>query len=350
MNAPRPTSLAMALLCALACGCSAMFASFDWGGDEPKDFALAVSSGDTERAYQLLCPSTRFGIPYAAFRTAVEANPFLISAAGVSIDKYESGGGLAVIKKGWISSNAGVADAQFHLSKVDSAWCLTGVTIGGTPVLPAAGIASSAGAAGANAPDRAKIPASLQNDAYRLFGLSNPATRRYTFSIGGAPGAPGIQRSDLLSIESDSARFRIVRGGSLGAIGSLDVLLDASGIHLTGSSQGTLQGPTLLMPGHVEPGTTWQSDYTETPSSGGPATHYSGNNVAEARETIRTPAGEFDALRVSSTATIESGDSRGTIRTRAWYAEGIGSVRAESDSDIGGETTHLVTELVDKGS
>ena len=58
----------------LAASCAPLVASFDLGGNEPKTFALAVSGGEPQRAYDLLCPALRFGIPFAAFRDAVDAD------------------------------------------------------------------------------------------------------------------------------------------------------------------------------------------------------------------------------------------------------------------------------------
>ena len=222
----------MALAALLASGCAPLVASFDFGGDEPQRFALAVAGGDPRGAYDLLCPATRFGIPYEAFRSAVEANPYLLSATGVGIDSYHSLGGAAVVKKGWIESGSGVADAQFHVSKQGEAWCVTGVVIGGTPALPVPGTSGPAESGGASSPATgiealarlAGLPAALRNDAFRAYGLSNPATRRYLLRRSDDdPGQSGSQRAELVSVDGDVARFRIVRSGALGAIGSLEV-------------------------------------------------------------------------------------------------------------------------------
>jgi len=335
----------------LAGACSAIVAGLDLGGDLPERFVGAVAGGQVDAAYALLCPSTRFGIPPDAFRRALDANPVLLAATDVTIQRYESGGGLAAVQKGWIAGSAGAADAQFHLSKIDATWCLTGIEIGGTPALPVPGTATageSARDAGA-AVDRARLPAALRNDAYRLYGLSSGGTRRYRMSDGSGAGAVGSQRSELLAIDGGSARFRIVRTGALAALGSLEVVLDADGVHLVGSSNGALAAPALVMPARLAAGTTWRSEYVETPPGGTPV-RYGGNDVVDGPERVRTPAGEFDAVRVSTTASVESGSDRATLRLRAWYVADIGSVRVESESTpTQGEPSRIVVELESAG-
>jgi len=342
----RRLLLATALV--VATGCGPLVASLDLGADEAETFALAVAGGEPRRAYDMLCPPLRFGIPFETFRPAVEANPFLIGATGVSIDTYRSGGGLAMVQSGWIASTSGVAAAAFYLSKLDQAWCLTGVEIGGTPVLPAPGTpAAGAGAArdgaAATTPDRAQLAPALRNDAYRAYGLANPATRRYRMTSGDETAA-GTQRADLLEASPTAARFRVLRGGALAALGSLEVSLEPDGIHLIGSAQSGATERTLILPARLDPGSTWQSEHTA-----GGQTRVHATDVVEGSESVTVPAGTFDAIRVVSNATLESGATRGTVHTVVWYALDVGSVRTESATTIDGTTARVVVELVERG-
>ena len=345
MRGPLTALLGAAAL--VAAGCAPLVASFDFGGDEARTFVTSISAGETQRAYDLLCPSTRFAIPYESFRSAVEQNPFLLAATDVSINKYESGGGLAVVQKGWLESTSGVTAATFYLSKIDQAWCLTGIEIGGTPALPAPGAAAPVAAAATASADRARLAVPLRNEAYRAYGLSNPATRRYRMTAGDESNV-GIQRAELLEVGPTAARFRIVRGGGIAAIGSLEVALEADGIHLVASSQGSVKDRTLILPAQLDTGTTWQSEYRIGPEGAG--THYRGTDVVEGRETVSTPAGTFDAIRIVSNASVESAGTRATVRTVVWYALDVGSVRTESETTVeGGTATKVVVELIDRG-
>ena len=330
-------------------GCSPLVASLDLGGDVPEGFVGAISGGETRRAWDLICPALRFGMPFETFRGAVEANPFLLSATGVTINEYRSGGGLAVVQRGWLESTSGVTAAGFYLSKVGGTWCLTGVEVGGTPALPAPGARAGGAAAAAGAPagDRAQLAPALRNDAYRAYGLANPATRRYRMTSGGAAPVVGTQRADLLETAPTSARFRIVRGGGLAVLGSLEVALEADGIHLVASSQGAVQERTLILPAKLERGTTWPSGYEIGSDAAG--TRYRATDVVEGRESLATPAGTFDAIRILSNATVESGATHATVRTVVWYALDVGSVRTESETSVDGETTRVVVELLDDG-
>lgn len=345
----RPDSLlrgcAAVVALVVATGCAPLVASFDLGGDEAGSFALAVSGGEARRAYAQLCPATRFGISFESFRDAVERNAFLLGATDVSIDKYESDGGLALVERGWLESSTGVTAATFYLSKVDRQWCLTGIDVGGTPVLPAPG---SAAIGAATARDPAQVAAGLRNEAYHYYGLANPATRRYRMTPGGDESYVGTQRADLLEASPSAARFRIVRGGGLATLGSLEVALEADGIHLAGSSQGEVRESALILPATLAIGASWRSSYAIGPD--GAATRYDGAEVVEGRDTVTTPAGTFDAIRVGSHAIVESGAARATVHTVVWYAVDVGSVRTESRTSIaGGSPTTVVVELIDRG-
>jgi hypothetical protein len=178
---------------------------------------------------------------------------------------------------------------------------------------------------------------------------STPATRRYRLTTGGDESYAGTQRAELLAVGPTAARFRVLRAGGLATLGSLEVSLENDGIHLVGSSQGAVRERTLILPARLDPGTRWQSEYVI--GTGGGATRYVGSDVVEGRETVGTPAGTFEAIRVASTATVESGDTRGTVRTVVWYALDVGSVRTESETTIaGGPTTRVVVELLDRGA
>ena len=349
MRRPRCLRRLLAATAVAAAGCAPLVASFDLGGDLPEAFVRAVAAGEARSAWELVCPAVRFGMPFETFRGAVEANPFLLSATGVSINEYRSGGGLAVVQRGWLESTSGVTAASFYLSKVGGSWCLTGVEIGGTPALPAPGSGAGAagGVAGAPAVDRAQLAPALRNEAYRVYGLTNPATRRYRMTSGVAPPVVGTQRTDLLEAGPNSARFRIVRGGGLAELGSLDVALEADGIHLVASSQGPVQERTLILPAQLAPGTTWPSGYVI--GSDATATRYAATDVVTGRETVTTPAGTFDAIRIVSDATVAADATRATVRTVVWYAPDVGSVRTESATTVDGETTRVVVELLDRG-
>jgi hypothetical protein len=340
----RPLVFVLGIAATALASCAPLVASFDFGGDEADTFVTSVAAGEPQRAYDLLCPSTRFAIAYEAFRDAVERNAFLLAATGVSINKYESGGGLAVVQKGWLESTGGVTAATFYLSKIDQAWCLTGVEIGGTPVLPAPAAAAPAAAPAA---DRARLPAPLQNEAFRAYGLSNPATRRYRMTTGDEQYV-GTQRADLIEVGPAAARFRILRSGGLATLGSIEVSLRAEGIDLVASSQGRVEDRTLILPAKLDTGATWTSAYAIGPEGAG--THYRGTDVVEGRETVNTPAGAFDAIRIVSNATVESAGTKATVRTTVWYALDVGSVRSESETTVeGGVTTRVVIELIDRG-
>lgn len=54
------------------------------------------------------------------------------------------------------------------------------------------------------------------------------------------------------------------------------------------------------------------------------------NRKVEAKESVTTPAGNYDCFKVSFTTTSEGGIGSGTIKTLIWYAKGIGMVKSEN--------------------
>lgn len=54
------------------------------------------------------------------------------------------------------------------------------------------------------------------------------------------------------------------------------------------------------------------------------------NRKVEAKESVTTPAGNYDCFKVSFTTTSEGGIGSGTIKTLIWYAKGVGMVKSEN--------------------
>src|SRR5690606_29692603 len=53
------------------------------------------------------------------------------------------------------------------------------------------------------------------------------------------------------------------------------------------------------------------------------------NRKVEAKESVTTPAGNYDCFKVSFTTTSAGGIGSGTIKTLIWYAKGVGMVKSE---------------------
>jgi hypothetical protein len=106
-------------------------------------FVLAISADAYQDAYEKLCKGVRAGLSLEAFTAAVRANPYLHGAtkaaempnARFSIESST----MTSVEPMVIESTAGTVRADAYVSKTDGAWCITGMTVGGTPVLPAPG-------------------------------------------------------------------------------------------------------------------------------------------------------------------------------------------------------------------
>jgi hypothetical protein len=68
----------------------------------------------------------------------------------------------------------------------------------------------------------------------------------------------------------------------------------------------------------------------------------------EAEEKITTPAGTFDAFRVSFTTTSEGGIGSGTIKTLIWYSKDVGMVKTENYSEKGNLLSRQILSKIEK--
>jgi hypothetical protein len=100
-----------------------------------RTFAAHARAGRYDAAYALMTRAYRSAVPFARFREAVAANPYLTRADDVSLYRLREVGGTRQAD-GVLATGAGpVAFAAFE-ARDDGAWRLTGLQLGGTPALP----------------------------------------------------------------------------------------------------------------------------------------------------------------------------------------------------------------------
>jgi hypothetical protein len=107
-------------------------------------FRVVTSEPSPEGKYQMMCKSYRQSVPIEAFAAALEHNAYLSGATGLQILDWEHDWARAV--RGVLWTNTGSYDVEIYEGLEDGGMCITGLSIGGTPMLPspAAGPAGSA--------------------------------------------------------------------------------------------------------------------------------------------------------------------------------------------------------------
>jgi hypothetical protein len=123
----------------------------------------------------------------------------------------------------------------------------------------------------------------------------------------------------------------------------------------------TLEVSGYSYPRQVTPGIQWEyrlvfEGYTATPSSQQTPSQgmFTAAMQEAGRETVTVPAGTFEATKFQSTSTVlVTVEFQGiqipfTVQNSSviWYAPGVGFIKSIENSDIGGEPSTIVTELM----
>jgi hypothetical protein len=72
------------------------------------------------------------------------------------------------------------------------------------------------------------------------------------------------------------------------------------------------------------------------------------NRKVEAIETITTPAGTFECLKLTQTITTDMGIAKMTIKTVDWISKNVGTVKSESYSKAGKLTSTMILQSISK--
>lgn len=72
------------------------------------------------------------------------------------------------------------------------------------------------------------------------------------------------------------------------------------------------------------------------------------NRKVEAIETITTPAGTFECLKLTQTITTDMGMAKVTIKTVDWISKNVGTVKSESYSKAGKLTSTMTLQSITK--
>jgi hypothetical protein len=146
-----------------------------------------------------------------------------------------------------------------------------------------------------------------------------------------------------ITAQSDANTF-LIQGVCLD--GGYINLLDVPGASLShsgdsgSSTMTTTSNDGVTLPGDIQQGDDWSQTIGVTVSAGAQSMDYVMHMTytAVGYETVSVPAGTFQALKITQSTSVGSGEP--TLQT-LWYAAGVGPIKTQIDA---GES--IVTELV----
>lgn len=172
----------------------------------------------------------------------------------------------------------------------------------------------------------ADVPEELKHDAYAYLGLKRTEALRYAVTLPGQPASTASRVIKLVSVEDGKLTFDEQYTDSLAMLGNLTYEVTTDGVYTVKASAGEIGGRSMLMPAKLEPGATWESDSAIKLDSGGSADAKATYKVV-GTEKVTTKAGEFEALKVTSTGTGKVAQDDVKLDTTMWLVRDMGMVK-----------------------
>jgi len=176
--------------------------------------------------------------------------------------------------------------------------------------------------------DRSKVPAELQTDAYRYYGLSNPKPLDMELNLKKDNTVlTGATSARMTQVDKSGASFAVETTGSLHeTIGDGVVSLKPDGVYEVSSEKEKIDHPMLALPTGVEKGKTWSIDSKVEANARTEREQMTFKSQGIQSLTIGKTT--YQALYVVGKGKL-TGDARGPITMRQWFVKDIGMVKME---------------------
>jgi hypothetical protein len=174
-------------------------------------------------------------------------------------------------------------------------------------------------------PSMADLPESLKHEAFQYYGLTNANPLNLTLKMGDQTRT-GSVTAQLESIDGDSAKFKIIRSGDLGAsLGNDVIVVTPEGIKIIESSLGQVTSEGLDVPAQLEVGKSWKTSHKIDSIQGPLEDSFSSKVVGT--ETVKTPDGDKEALVIEQTGTVTKDGTARDVTAKYWYVKDRGPVK-----------------------
>lgn len=179
--------------------------------------------------------------------------------------------------------------------------------------------------------DFVPVPENLKHAGYRYYSLASDKPVDLEIRISDRPDVyTGSQTPKLQGVKDGKATYLIERTGALVDFLGLEetISLEEDGIYLVSSKMLTMKGRDLQLPADLAPGKEW-TEVTEATDAAGQAMHLENRLKAVREEPVKTKAGDFSALLVTSSGNGKVQGKAVKITSRTWYAKDVGMVKME---------------------
>lgn len=197
------------------------------------------------------------------------------------------------------------------------------------------------------------IPPALLTEGAQYMGLGNLQTLVYRSATNETDNGEGTMSYRVTEVKDGEAIIEVTRDGSLAVMGSETMALKPDGLYTIKLGLGELDKPLLQAPADLAPGKKWVSSATLKQPTG-TTLKMSQNFEAKGVEKVKVAAGEFDAIKILATLSIEQTDANGKVTkstgdATAWFSKGIGLVKQVINL-TGPQKQVITVELIRQGS
>lgn len=192
---------------------------------------------------------------------------------------------------------------------------------------PKSSTAGNSTASGDSAKVKNQIPEELRHAGYDYagFALDKPITMKVVYSSRPDP-ISGEQTVSFLGVKDGVASYRVERSGTLSSLGTDEYSIEKDGVYATSSSIGKLEKKSLELPANLAPGEKWSNDSKLT-TPDGKVVEIKSNYAALGEESIKVGAGDFTAMKITTTGTMKLDSQVMDVSTTSWYVRNVGLVK-----------------------
>lgn len=187
--------------------------------------------------------------------------------------------------------------------------------------------------------DRSQIPDAFKHEGFAFYGMAQTKPSNWEINIEGQ-ASKGTQEFVYVGEEDGGHKFKIVRTDGMSSLGTDVLLVKEDGIYIVETGGHEIE-PALALPAKMETGKTWDTSYSLEQS--GKKVDINMTNKITGQETVKTPAGEFEATVVTVTGTSSINGTESKVSGKAYYVKDRGPVRLELHTIAADGTEHSVT-------
>lgn len=189
----------------------------------------------------------------------------------------------------------------------------------------------------------AAVPAELQHDGYRFFGLPNKEPVEMTArNTANATKVSGAQTFKLEDVKDGEAIFAGEFSGGFAAQPAIEVFVRKDGVYARPKGD-TGQEPQLQIPADPTPGKTWNATEKST-VNGQEMTSVTTSKVVGMRK-LATKSGQRDALVIESNGTLTVDGVASKIRATFWLVKDHGQAKVEVVTRTPGQPKPVTTTI-----